>query len=91
MADNIRAWRGFADGPWQHAIDVRDFIQRNYAPYDGDENFLADISRKTKTLLGKYTDLLDQERARGGVLDIDTSTISSPTDCLSGLLPRLGQ
>jgi formate C-acetyltransferase len=79
MADNNRAWRGFSDGPWQHAIDVRDFIQRNYAPYDGDDAFLADASAKTKTLLAKYTDLLEQEHARGGVLDIDTSTISSLT------------
>jgi formate C-acetyltransferase len=70
-------WRTFAPGNWQHAIDVRDFIQRNYQPYDGDEGFLAPATERTKSLLAKFNRLLEAERLLGGVLDIDTLTISS--------------
>ena len=77
MATNETAWRTFAPGPWQNSIDVRDFIQKNYASYDGDESFLAAPTARTKRLLGKYNELLEKERSRGGVLDIDVSTISS--------------
>ena len=70
------AWRGFSGGAWQQGIDVRDFILRNHAPYDGDESFLAPMTSRTENLWSQCQTLLDQEQANGGVLDIDTETIS---------------
>ena len=70
------AWRGFSGGAWQQGIDVRDFILRNHAPYDGDESFLAPMTSRTENLWAQCQTLLDQEQANGGVLDIDTETIS---------------
>ncbi len=71
------AWRNFVDGTWQRQIDVRDFIQNNYTPYDGDESFLAGPTDRTRGLMGKLAALEQLERERGGVLSIDTEHISS--------------
>jgi len=69
--------REFNKGKWCHEIDVRDFIQRNYTPYDGDESFLAPPTAATLKLWNKVQELMKQERERGGVLDIDNKTIST--------------
>lgn len=69
-----KAWEGFTEGNWQKDIDVRDFIQKNYTPYEGDESFLADATDKTKHLW-KYLDdnYLSVERKQR-VYDVDTHT-----------------
>ena len=75
----MEAWNGFKGGRWQKEIDVRDFIQRNYTPYEGDEQFLAPATDRTAKLLEKFEALLREEAAKGGVLDIDTETVTSLT------------
>ena len=71
-------WEGFEKGDWQSEINVRDFIQRNYTPYEGDATFLAGPTEKTKKLWDEVLELYKKEKAsKGGVLDIDTKTISS--------------
>lgn len=71
------AWRGFLEGRWMQDIDVRDFIQRNYKPYKGDESFLAGPTQRTSELMDRLNSLQREELAKGGVLDIDTKHISS--------------
>ena len=72
------AWNDFEKGDWQSEINVRDFIQRNYTPYEGDSNFLANPTEKTKKLWDEVLELYKQEKAApGGVLDIDTKTVST--------------
>ena len=66
----------FEKGNWNDEINVRDFIVRNYTPYDGDESFLAEPTQRTEKLWGEIKDLLEEERKAGGVLDIDPDTIS---------------
>ncbi len=66
----------FKTGPWQKFVDVRDFIVRNYTPYDGDDRFLAPPTERTKALWDKVSARMKEEQARGGVYDIDTHTIS---------------
>lgn len=82
------AWRGFTDGPWRDAIDVRDFIQRHYTPYTGDESFLRAPTARTRAVLCEAQRLLQAEADAGGVLDIDTSTISSLLTYPAGYLDR---
>ena len=78
MEKNLpQAWEGFTTGNWCERIDVRDFIQKNYTPYDGDSSFLADPSEATKKLWNQVLDLMKQEREAGGVLDMDTKVVSS--------------
>lgn len=72
-----KAWQGFKDGVWSKKIDVRDFILSNYTPYDGNEDFLAGATDRTKKVFGKLQELLRQEQSKGGVLDIDCAHISS--------------
>ena len=71
------AWQGFVGGNWEHEIDVRDFIQKNYTPYDGDESFLAGPTENTTKLWDEVMDLFQQERDAGGVLDMDTDLVST--------------
>ena len=72
------AWNDFEKGDWQSEINVRDFIQRNYTPYEGDSNFLANPTEKTKKLWDEVLELYKEEKAApGGVLDIDTKTVST--------------
>ena len=68
--------KDFVSGKWDHHIDVRDFIVKNYTPYDGDESFLQPPTDRTLKIWEKISDLMKQERDKGGVLDIDTHTIS---------------
>ena len=71
------AWRNFQGGAWEREINVRDFIQKNYTPYDGDESFLAGPTKDTSDLWNQVLELSRQERIAGGVLDMDTKTIST--------------
>ena len=73
------AWRGFTGGDWQNSINVRDFIQKNYQPYLGDASFLAGPTARTRQVLEKVQNLLKEEIARGGVYDVDTKTVITPT------------
>ena len=66
----------FKKGSWQDFVEVRDFIARNYTPYDGDESFLAPPTDRTRRLWDRVSALMREEHARGGVYDIDTHTIS---------------
>lgn len=70
-------WNGFKSGVWQDEINVRDFIQCNYKEYTGDAAFLASATSRTKKLMDKVQALFKLEREKGGVLDIDTETVSS--------------
>ena len=78
----------FTGGKWTNLIDVRDFIQKNYTPYDGDESFLAPPTDKTIQLWNKVKSLMEQERKNGGVLDIDTHTISTITSHKPGYIDK---
>ena len=81
-------WQGFVAGEWQNSINVRDFIQKNYAPYEGDESFLAGATERTSTLMKKVQGLFALERQFGGVLDIDTATVSSLTAYSPGYVDK---
>lgn len=72
-------WRGFHGTKWQEEVNVRDFIQNNYTPYNGDESFLEDASESTNLLWGELQKLQKEERAKGGVLDMETEVVSSLT------------
>ena len=74
----FEAWKGFNSGDWQEEINVRDFIQKNYTPYEGNSDFLTGPTEKTKRLWEEVLELYKKEKAApGGVLDIDTKTIST--------------
>ncbi len=81
-------WNGFVGGDWQKAINVRDFIQKNYEPYEGDESFLAAATERTNALMKKVQGLFALERQFGGVLDIDTATVSSLTSYSPGYVDK---
>ncbi|NLL85083.1 MAG: formate acetyltransferase, partial [Syntrophomonadaceae bacterium] len=70
----MAAKSGFVPGPWVGSIEVRDFIQKNYHPYDGDSSFLAGPSERTSRLWRKCQDLLRAEYKNGGVLKVDAET-----------------
>ena len=70
-------WTNFVGGKWENEINVRDFIQRNYAPYDGDESFLAGPTQNTTDLWAQVLELSKKEREAGGVLDMDTKVVST--------------
>ena len=72
-------WRGFNGTKWQNEVNVRDFIQHNYTSYEGDESFLAGPTQATDTLWSKLKELQKEERAKGGVLDMETEVVSSLT------------
>ena len=76
---NFKEWESFREGIWEKEINVRDFIQKNYTPYDGDESFLQGPTQATKDLWAQVMDLSAQEREKGGVLDMDTKIISTIT------------
>jgi len=81
-------WNGFKLGVWQDEIDVRDFIQKNYKEYTGDDSFLAGATRRTNDLMKKVQSLFALERQYGGVLDIDTATVSSLTSYSPGYIDK---
>ncbi len=73
------AWRGFKGTHWTEDVNVRDFIQKNYTPYDGDEAFLAGPTEATDKLWARVQEYQKEERAKGGVLDMETEVVSSIT------------
>ncbi|MFY9297392.1 MAG: formate C-acetyltransferase [Caldicoprobacterales bacterium] len=82
------AWRDFSDGYWKTETDVREFIQENYKPYEGDDSFLAGPTERTKKLWEKTSQLLQEENKRNGTLDIDTETVSTITSHGPGYIDR---
>lgn len=82
------AWNGFNGGDWQEEIDVRDFINRNYTPYDGDQSFLEEATEATTKLNDMLVDIKLKERAAGGVLDADTKVVSTITSHKPGYLDK---
>ena len=76
---NFEQWNGFDGSLWKEEVNVRDFIQKNYKPYDGDEHFLAGPTEATNKLWGVLQGLQKEERAKGGVLDMDTKIVSGIT------------
>ena len=72
-------WSGFSGRLWKVGVNVRDFIQNNYTPYDGDESFLEGPTDSTNRLWGKLQELQKEERAKGGVLDMETEVVSGIT------------
>ena len=81
-------WTGFKAGVWQDEINVRDFIQTNYKEYEGDSEFLAGPTARTEALMKKIQELFALERQYGGVLDIDTATVSSLTSFSPGYIDK---
>lgn len=81
-------WNGFNQGVWTSEINVRDFIQTNYKEYCGDSSFLEGATTRTKALMEKLNLLFAQERQYGGVLDIDTATVSSLTSYPAGYIDK---
>ena len=73
------AWAGFKGRLWKEEVNTRDFIQNNYKPYDGDESFLAEPTEATNKLWGRLQELQAEERAKGGVLDMETEVVSGLT------------
>lgn len=87
MENNNKAWNSFKEGRWQNIIDVRDFIQTNYIPYEGDDSFLVGATKKTENVWNKCRELLVQENAKG-VLDVDTETVSTITSHKPGYIEK---
>ena len=81
-------WNTFTPGVWQHEINVRDFIQKNYTPYDGDDAFLEGPTKNTEALWNQVMELSAKEREAGGVLDMDTKIISTITSHGPGYLDK---
>jgi len=81
-------WAGFVPGEWQNEINVRDFIQKNYTEYIGDSDFLAPATERTEALMKKVNGMFALERQFGGVLDIDTATVSSLTSFSPGYIDK---
>lgn len=84
----MEAWQNFNAGEWQKEINVRDFIQKNYTPYDGDDSFLCGPTEATTKLWDQVLDLTKQEREAGGVLDMDTKIVSTITSHGAGYLNK---
>ena len=73
----MEAWRSFVKGEWNNSINVRDFINLNYTPYDGDASFLQGPTERTKRVSNRLQELLREEYEKGGVLDVDTETVQT--------------
>lgn len=82
------AWKGFKGGNYQNEIDVRDFIQNNYTPYDGDQSFLKGPTQRTQKIMDEVNALLKKERDNGGVLSIDTERVSTLTSYPAGYIDK---
>lgn len=84
----FKQWEGFQKGDWQKEIDVRSFIQTNYTPYEGDSSFLVGPTKNTKELWDEVLELYKKEKENGGVLDIDTKTVSTVSAHEAGYINR---
>ena len=85
---NFDQWKDFNNGDWQREINVRDFIQKNYTPYEGDSSFLADATERTKKLWNEVLDLYKKERDNGGVLAISSDIASTITSHEAGYIDK---
>lgn len=83
-----KSWEGFNGGKWENTIDVRDFIQKNYTEYKGGEEFLTGSTKRTKEIMRRVNSLFEMERQFGGVLDIDTETVSEITAYKTGYIDK---
>jgi len=83
----MKAWSGFNEGIWQERINVRNFIQKNYTPYEGDESFLEGLSERTENVWTRCTELLKEE-LKQGVLDVDTENISGINNFKAGYIDK---
>ena len=83
---DFKQWEGFNGRIWKMEVNVRDFIQKNYTPYDGDQSFLEGPTDATNKLWGRLQELQKEERAKGGVLDMDTSVVSTITSHAPGYI-----
>ena len=88
MSQMPQEWEGFVGGHWTKEINVREFIQKNYTPYYGDESFLAGPTEATKKLWADVMELAKKEREAGGVLDMDTKVVSSLTSHGAGYIEK---
>ncbi|MGN0580014.1 MAG: formate C-acetyltransferase [Ruminococcus sp.] len=89
MKNFPQEWDGFVEGRWSTtSVNVRDFIKKNYTPYDGDESFLAPPTEATKKLWAEVTELSRKERENGGVLDMDTKIVSTITSHGAGYIDK---
>ena len=84
---NCSAWKGFHTGEWRHLVNVRNFIQKNYTPYHGDESFLAGISPRTKKVWEKAGELIVEEIQKG-IIDVETDAISGINNFKPGYIDR---
>ena len=85
----FKQWEKFNKGDWTKEINVRDFIQRNYTPYEGDDSFLQGPTEKTKKLWNEVLDLYEKEsKSKGAVLDIDTKTVSTVSSHKPGYIDK---
>ena len=84
---NCKAWEGFHTGEWRHLVNVRNFIQKNYTPYEGDECFLEGISKKTEKVWGKAHDLIVEEIQKG-IIDVETKKVSGINNFAPGYLDK---
>ena len=85
---NFKQWQGFEIGDWTEHINVRDFINKNYTPYTGEADFLCSASERTNTLMERVRQLQRAEYEKGGVLSVDTSTVSSLCNYEAGYIDR---
>ena len=85
---NFNAWNGFKGSKWKETVDVRDFIQNNYHPYEGDSSFLCGATKRTSDLMEKFRVLQKKEQENGGVLDVDVNTVSSICSYAPGYLDK---
>lgn len=86
--EHINAWKNFKGKTWKSEINVRDFIQENYEPYSGDEEFLTPATERTKKLMAKLNDLFKKEAENGGVLKVDTETVMTVSSHNPGYLDK---
>lgn len=85
---DFEQWSDFTPGDWASAVNVRDFIQKNYTPYEGGSDFLSAATARTKALNSKLLQLCEEEKKNGGVLDVDTETVSSLCNYSAGYLDK---
>jgi formate C-acetyltransferase len=85
---DFQEWKNFKEGDWTNEINVRNFIQTNYTPYEGDESFLAPATESTKKLWNEVLDLYQKEKDNGGVLSVDAETISTITSHEAGYIDK---
>ena len=88
MSELLEQWAGFIEGRWQKEINVFEFIRLNYHPYEGDASFLAPATDATNKLWTKLQGLQKEERAKGGVLDMETEVVSGLTSYGPGYLEK---